>query len=66
MKNEKSIFTIIGPHAGELPDSIISRKIKDIKKVGQTFWVIKAIKGKKPIEVQKFCENSEIKILFIS
>ena len=35
MKNEKSIFTIIGPHAGELPDSIISRKIKDIKKVGK-------------------------------
>ena len=38
MKNEKSIFTIIGPHAGELPDSIISRKIKDIKKVGKLIF----------------------------
>ena len=71
MNTENRIITIIGPHACETEDRILSRKVCDIKKEGKTFWVIKAIskKTKKTLkEVQEFCENSEseVKIYFIS
>ena len=68
MKTENRIITIIGPHAGETEDKILSRKVSDIEKAGKTFWVIKKISEKTLKEVQEFCENSksEVKIYFIS
>ena len=68
MKTENRIITIVGPHAGETEDKILSRKVSDIEKAGKTFWVIKKISEKTLKEVQEFCENSksEVKIYFIS
>ena len=66
MNKEKIIFTIVGPHAKENLDDIFSRKKRDIKKEGKTFWVIKRIKQKKPNDVQEFCKNPDVKIYFIS
>ena len=66
MNTEKRIFTIVGPHAGQTENSIFDRKIKDIEKVGETFWVIKKISYKSLEEVQGFCENGKVKIYFIS
>jgi hypothetical protein len=68
MKTENRIITIIGPHAGETEDKILSRKVSDIEKADKTFWLIKEISDKTLKEVQEFCENSEseVKIYFIS
>ena len=66
MNTEKRIFTIVGPHAQETKNSIFDRKIKDIEKVGETFWVIKKISNKSLEEVQEFCEKGKVKIYFIS
>jgi len=68
MNTENRIITIIGPHACETEDRILSRKVCDIKIAGKTFWLIKAISEKTLKEVQEFCENSEseVKIYFIS
>ena len=68
MNTENRIITIIGEHADETEDEILSRKVTDIDKVAKTFWLIKKISDKTQKEVQEFCENSEseVKIYFIS
>ena len=68
MNTENRIITIIGEHADETEDEILSRKVTDIDKIGKTFWLIKKISDKTQKEVQEFCENSEseVKIYFIS
>jgi hypothetical protein len=65
MNSGKKILSVMGPHAGESVKNIFSRKISDIKKVGKTFWVTKSYKSQ-PTDVQSFCENSNVRIYFIS
>ena len=43
---EYSLFSVMGPHAGEDSDVIFERKIADIRKAGRTFWVIRSHKAK--------------------
>ena len=43
---EYSLFSVMGPHAGEDSDVIFERKISDIRKAGRTFWVIRSHKAK--------------------
>lgn len=43
---EFSLFSVMGPHAGEDSDAIFARKIDDIRKAGRTFWVVRSHKGK--------------------
>jgi hypothetical protein len=47
------ILSIIGPHAVEGQDSIIDRKIGDIKTCGQSFWFFKATRYCDPVLAQK-------------
>ncbi len=41
-----NVFSVMGPHAGEDPDTIFTRKIADVKNVGRTFWVVHSHKAK--------------------
>lgn len=43
---EYSVFSVMGPHAGEDSDTIFARKIDDIRNVGRTFWVIRSHRAK--------------------
>jgi hypothetical protein len=47
MKSQKySVFSVMGPHAGEDCDAIFRRKIADVRNVGRTFWVVRSHKAK--------------------
>ncbi len=41
-----SLFSVMGPHAGEDSDAIFLRKIADIRNAGRTFWVVRSHKAK--------------------
>lgn len=43
---EYSVFSVMGPHAGESSEVIFTRKIADVQEVGQTFWVVRSHKAK--------------------
>jgi len=63
------VISVMGPHAGESEHEIFQRKIGDIKKMSQTFWLIKSYRAK-PNMVQQICqtakkENREIYCVFI-
>ena len=42
LRQPSLIVSVMGPHAGETPDGIFKRKVKDIEKVGWTLWVIRS------------------------
>lgn len=46
MEKEYSLFSVMGPHAGEDSDTIFARKTADIRNTGRTFWVIRSHKAK--------------------
>jgi len=41
-----SLFSVMGPHAGEEADAIFARKIADIGNTGRAFWVVRSHKAK--------------------
>ncbi len=61
----KCVISVMGSHAGEPPEAIFKRKIADIRKAKQTFWLIKSPMAK-PSLVQKLCPDGKVYILFIS
>ena len=63
--SNKVIFSIIGSHAKEGVDEIFARKIKDIDKMGYTFWLHKSWKAR-PDKIQRFCENNPLFVLFLN
>ena len=47
MRSRKySVFSVMGPHAGEDSETIFTRKIADVKNVGRTLWVVRSHKAK--------------------
>ena len=61
----KKILSIVGVHASETPEKIFDRKIQDIEKSGQTFWIMRSNLANPKI-VQKFCEDENVEIYFIA
>ena len=49
---EYSVLSVMGPHAGEDSDTIFTRKIRDVRSTGKTFWAIRSHKAK-PDMIQK-------------
>lgn len=45
LREKYVILSVMGPHAGETPEQIFSRKKTDIKTTGRTFWVIQSHKA---------------------
>jgi hypothetical protein len=45
-KLQYSLFSVMGPHAGEGSAEIFDRKIADVLTTGRTFWVIRSHKAK--------------------
>ena len=43
---EYSLFSVMGPHAGESSKAIFARKINDVQNIGRTFWVVRSHKAK--------------------
>jgi len=41
-----SLFSVMGPHAGESSEAIFARKIADVQNIGRTFWVVRSHKAK--------------------
>ena len=69
MKEKYIILSVIGMSAGETKEKILERKIKDINKIGFTFWVYKSNQAS-PKTVQDFCkkaktENKKVFCIFI-
>ncbi len=69
INGEYIVISVMGQHAGESEDEIFKRKIGDIEKIGQTFWLIKSYQAK-PNMVQQICqltkkENMEAYCFFI-
>ena len=61
----KKILSIVGVHASETPEKIFDRKIQDINKSGQTFWIMRSNLANHKI-VQKFCEDENVEVHFIA
>ena len=60
--NEKFvIISVMGPHAGESSEQIFSRKIKDIERTGNTFWMIQSYKSNPP-KVQSLVKKAKLVI----
>ena len=58
--NEKFvIISVVGPHAGESSEQIFSRKIKDIERTGNTFWMIQSYKSNPP-KVQSLVKKAKL------
>jgi len=45
-RQDYSLFSVMGPHAGESSEAIFARKIVDVQNVGRTFWVVRSHKAK--------------------
>jgi hypothetical protein len=58
INGEYIVISVMGPHAGESEDEIFKRKIGDIEKIGQTFWLIKSYQAK-PNIVQQICQRAK-------
>jgi hypothetical protein len=55
----------MGPHAGESVEEIFDRKIRDIRKVGWTLWLVRSYKAR-PDMVQRMCSKRHpIPVVFI-
>ena len=52
--NKYVVLSVMGPHAGETSGKIFDRKIRDIYKIGKTFWVVHSPSAK-PDNVQRLC-----------
>jgi hypothetical protein len=59
------VLSILGPHAGEQPDEFMERKIKDVSKVGHTFWYARSYKCKPHIAQQFGNIDPELYVLFL-
>lgn len=53
MLGDYVMFSVMGPHAGETDEEIFDRKIKDVAKVGKTFWLVRSSRSR-PNIVQPF------------
>lgn len=65
MSNERSVLSIIGPHAGEGVYEMLDRKTADIKRAGKTLWLYSS-SAAPPERVQKFFReyNDEVWVAF--
>ena len=61
----RCIISVMGDHAGEGVDTIFSRKIADIDRVGKTFWLMKSPKAH-PAQVQQLCRTTPAYVIFVS
>jgi hypothetical protein len=61
----RCIISVMGAHAGEGVDSIFTRKIADIDRVGKTFWLARSPKAQ-PAQVQKMCQAVPAYVVFIA
>lgn len=63
------IITVIGSHAGEEVGSIFSRKQRELKENGKTYWLLKSFRAK-TAQIQQVCqkareEGEEVGCLFV-
>lgn len=64
IKSDRCIISVMGAHAGEGVDVIFNRKIADIERTGETFWLMRSPKAS-PIQVQKICKSSPVYTIFV-
>ena len=55
----------MGDHAGESPNEIFQRKMIDIERVGQTFWLVKSRKSQ-PESVARLCKENQAYVIFVA
>jgi hypothetical protein len=60
-----AVVSVMGPHAGESVEQIFERKIRDIRKIGWTLWLIRSYKARPDI-VQRMCSKGHpVCVVFI-
>jgi hypothetical protein len=64
LRAPKCVISVMGAHAGEDATAIFSRKIRDCREVGRTFWVAKSAKAR-PAQVQAICNSSHSYVIFV-
>jgi hypothetical protein len=60
----RCVISVIGDHAGEGMAPIFKRKIEDIEKMGQTFWVVRSRKAQ-PAQVQEMSKTEPVYVVFV-
>ena len=60
----RCVISVMGDHAGEGTDAIFGRKIADIERAGQTFWLMKSPKAR-PAQVQQLCAAGPTFTIFV-
>ncbi len=56
-KQKYVVISVIGPHADESEEEILERKRKEIKEIGNSFWLHKSYNAKPDI-VQNLCKEA--------
>ncbi len=64
---DRLLLSVVGPHAGEDEASIFKRKMADLKKSCQTFWLCHSHNAR-PEFTQMFCDgrDGEVPVLFLA
>jgi hypothetical protein len=60
----RCVISVIGDHAGEGLAPIFKRKIEDIEKMGQTFWVVRSRRAQ-PAQVQEMSKTEPAYVVFV-
>ena len=65
LRKPVAVVSVMGPHAGESVEEIFERKIRDIRKIGWTLWLIRSYKAR-PNMVRRMCsEEHPVHVVFI-
>jgi hypothetical protein len=64
LRSPKCVISVMGAQAGEDTAAIFSRKIRDCREIGRTFWVAKSAKAR-PAQVQALCDSSHGYVIFV-
>jgi hypothetical protein len=46
LKSYQVLISVMGPHAGEAPETIFARKVDDVQRLGRTFWLVRSPKAR--------------------
>ena len=65
LRQPSLIVSVMGPHAGETPDGIFKRKVKDIEKVGWTLWVIRSHGASAEMVQRMYSGGGPLYVVFI-
>ncbi len=62
---ERTVLSVMGPHANENESAIFERKRADIARIGKTLWLCQS-PAARPDRLQAFCVDTPCRVFFLS